>query len=600
MVDLLRHLRDRKGIAQEEDRWVLAQSLSDLERTLPESVRSMIERKIAQLGEEDRRVLVAASVQGSEFEAAVVARALALDAADVEEQLERLESVHALIRLVGEHEFPDRTLTLQYRFVHVLYQNALYASLRPTRRSSLSAAVAQTLVGHYGESSTSLAGELALLWEVARDFGRAADWYLQAAQNAARLFANQEAVVLARRGLKLLEALPDSPDRARQELALQIALGPPLIATKGWIDTEVELTYSRAQTLCSEVGETPQLFPVLWGLWYFSIARPDLQAARDLGDRLLNLAQRAGDPALLLQAHHALGPTSFLTGDWASARAHLEQGVALYDRQQHRAHALLYGGHDPGVCCLCNVAWCLWMMGYPEQALRRSQESLTLARELAHPTTLAHAQVTVGMLHQFRRDRPETQNLSESLTRLSAEHGLPTYLAGGSLLHGWALAEGGRGEEGIAQIRQGLADSASSALYWRPYFGILLADAYGKVGKPEEGLDALAKALWQLTETGMGFYEPEMHRVQGELLLARAHEDSTDAEACFRQAIASARGQGARSLELRAVLSLGRLYCQQDKKDEARRMLAEIFGWFTEGFDTADLQEAKALLQAVS
>ena len=214
MVDLLRHLRDRQVIAQEQGRWVLAQSLPDLQRELPESVRSMIERKIEQLGEEDRRLLVAASVQGSEFEAAVVARALALDAADVEEQLERLERVHAFVRLVGEHEFPDRTLTLRYRFVHVLYQNALYASLRPTRRAALSAAVAQALLGYYGEKGAAVAGELALLWEAARDFARAADCFLLAAQNAARLFANQEAVVLARRGLELLEALPDT-SRAR-------------------------------------------------------------------------------------------------------------------------------------------------------------------------------------------------------------------------------------------------------------------------------------------------------------------------------------------------------------------------------------------------
>jgi hypothetical protein len=214
MVDLLRHLRDRRVLAHEQGRWVLAQPIPDLQRELPESVRSMIERKIAQLGEEDRRVLVAASVQGSEFEAAVVARALALDAANVEEQLERLEHVHAFLRLVGEHEFPDRTLTLRYHFVHVLYQNALYASLRPTRRASLSAAVAQALVGYYGEKSTVVAGKLALLWEAAREFARAAACFLQAAQNAARLFADQEAVVLARRGLKLLEALPDSAERA--------------------------------------------------------------------------------------------------------------------------------------------------------------------------------------------------------------------------------------------------------------------------------------------------------------------------------------------------------------------------------------------------
>jgi serine/threonine protein kinase len=239
MVDLLRHLRDRQVLAQEQGRWVLAQSLPDLERELPESVRSMIDRKIAQLGEGDRRLLVAASVQGYEFDSAVVAQALALDAAEVEEQLEGLERIHAFIRLMREQEFPDRTLTLRYRFVHVLYQNALYASLRPTRRASLSAAVAKGMEGYYGEKSAAVAAELALLWEAARDFPRAADYFLLAAQNAVRLFANHEAVVLARRGLQLLETLADTPERAQRELTLQITLGPALMATKGWGAAEV-------------------------------------------------------------------------------------------------------------------------------------------------------------------------------------------------------------------------------------------------------------------------------------------------------------------------------------------------------------------------
>jgi predicted ATPase len=601
MVDLLRHLRDRQVIAQEQGRWVLAQSLPDLERELPESVRNMIERKIAQLGEEHRRVLVAASVQGYEFEAAVVAKVLAVDAADVEEQLEPLERVHAFVRLVGEHEFPDRTLTLRYRFIHVLYQNALYASLRPTRRASLSAAMAQALVGYYGEKSPSVAGELALLWEVARDFPQAAQCFLQAAQNAARLFANQEAAVLARRGLKLIEASPDSPERARQELALLIALGPPLIATAGWASPEVERTYTRAQALCQQVGETPQLFPTLWGLWFFQIARAEVRTMRELGERLLSLARRAQDPALLLQAHHALGPTYLVSGDPVTSQAHLEQGIALYDPLQHRAHAFLYGGHDPGVCCLAHAAWCLWMLGYPDQALRRGQEALARAHELSHPTTVAHAQVFIGMFHQFRREGTETQELAETLVRLSEEQGLPTYWAGGSALRGWALVEAGHADEGTAQIRQGLAAWATTPrFYWRIFFLPVLAEVYGRGGKVEEGLAVVTEALRAVDETGFRFCEPELHRLKGELLLADAPENPADAEACFRQAIALARRQSARSWELRAVLSLSRLYHQQGREEEARPMLTEIYGWFTEGFDTADLQEAKALLEVVS
>jgi predicted ATPase/tRNA A-37 threonylcarbamoyl transferase component Bud32 len=602
MVDLLRHLRDRRVLTQGEGHWVLAQSLPEVQRVLPESVRSMIERKIAQLGEEDQRLLVVASVQGFEFEAAVVARALGLDAAEAEEHLERLERVHAFVRLVGEHEYPDRSLTLRYRFVHVLYQNALYASLRPTRRASLSTAVAQALVSYHGEASAAHAVELALLWETAREFARAAGCYLQAAQNAARLFANQEAVVLARRGLRLLEALPDGPERARQELALQIALGPPLIATLGWAAPEVEHTYTRARVLCQQVGETPQLFPALWGLWFFyTTSSSELQTGREFGEQLLSLAQGAQDPALLLQAHHALGPTCALAGDCASAQTHLEQAIALYDPQQHRAHAFLYGGHDPGVCCLAHAAWSLWLLGYPEQALRRSQETLALARELSHPTTLAHAHQMIGVFHHFLRDGAATKELADALIGLSAGQGLPTYWAGGSILRGWALAEGGHTEEGIAHICQGLAAWATNPrFYWRISCLPLLAQAHGRGGKALEGLAVLAEALRAVDNTGFRLYEPEMHRLKGELLLAHAPEHPRDAEACFRQAIALARRQGAKSWELRAVLSLSRLCIQQGRWEDARPVLAEIYGWFTEGFGTLDLQEAKALLDVVS
>jgi predicted ATPase len=307
MVDLLRHLRDRQVLAQEQGHWVLAQSLPDLLPELPESVRSLIECKIAQLDDEDRRLLVAASVQGYEFDAAVVAQALARDPADVEEQLERLERVHAFVRVVGEHEFPDRTLTLRCRFVHVLYQNALYASLRPTRRASLSAAVAQALAGYHGEKSTAAAGELALLWEAAREFARAADCYLQAAQNAARLFAYQEVVVLARRGLELLKRLPDAYDRNQLELMLQVILIPALIDLSGPPTTDVQRACARARELCQQVGSTPQLYPALWGSWYFSLVAADLPTARELGEQLLALAQDLRDPAHLLLAHRVLG-----------------------------------------------------------------------------------------------------------------------------------------------------------------------------------------------------------------------------------------------------------------------------------------------------
>ena len=292
--------------------------------------------------------------------------------------------------------------------------------------------------------------------------------------------------------------------------------------------------------------------------------------------------------------------TDVSAGDWTSAQAHLEQTVALYDPQQHRAHASLYGGHDPCVCCHGIAAWCLWMLGYPDQALRRSREALALAGELSHPTSLVHARWQVGLFHRFRRDVSEAQSQAEPIRGLAAEQGLAAYLAVGLVLRGWALAERGHGDEGIALIRQGLAESAGSPIWWRAHILALLAEAYGRAGKVDEGLAALAEALRAVDDKGIGFYEPELHRLRGELLLARGPDDPSDAEACFRRALASARRQGAKSLELRAALSLGRLQRGQGRRGEARRMLAEAYGWFTEGFDTLDLREAKELLEDLS
>jgi adenylate cyclase len=602
MVDLLRHLRDQQVLGKDSGHWVLARSLPDLKRELPESVRSMIERKIAQLAEGDRRLLVAASVQGYEFDAVVVAKALALDAAEVEERLEELERVHAFVRLVGDHELPDRTPTRRYCFVHVLYQNALYASLQPTRRALLSGNVAQALIGCYGEKNAAVAVELAWLLEAAREVARAAEYFLLAAQNAIRLFGNHEAIALARRGLELLATLPDTPERARQELSLQITLGSPLIATTGYAAPEVEQTYARAQTLCRQLGETPQLFLALWGLFYFHLTHAEIQKARILAEELQALAQRFQDTGMRLQAHHALGMIHLFTGDWSEAQDHFERGIALYDAQQHRAHAFLFGGIDPGVSCRIFAAWSLWMLGYPEQALRRSQEALPLAEQLLHSHNLAHARFHIGMFHQFRREGSAILEQAQALDKLLAEQSVPAYVVTASLLRGWPLADRCQPAQGLSEFQRARAAASKnirSNTYYI-YFLALLAEVHGKAGQAEEGLEVLQKALRQLDATEIRYFAPEVHRLQGELLLAQSNEKSADAEACFRQAIDHSRRQGAKSLELRAVTSLSRLSLQQGKKEEGRQMLAAIYGWFREGFDTADLREARALLEALS
>jgi predicted ATPase len=323
-----------------------------------------------------------------------------------------------------------------------------------------------------------------------------------------------------------------------------------------------------------------------------------MQTGLDLSEQLLGLARRAKDPGLLLQAHHALGRAHAMLGDWASAKTHLEQAIAYYDRRQHRSHAFLYGGLDPCVSCMAWAAHSLWMLGYPEQALQRGREALTLARELGHPASLGQAQTMVALLHQYRRDVTETLELAEELQGLASDQRALFHLAAASVLRGWALVERGRSEEGMAQIRQGFDTGGPTRAHMRAHSFATLAEAWGKGGNFTEGLAVLATALKGVEETGIRFYEPELWRLQGEFLLALDPEKAAEAEASFRQGIAVARRQQAKSLELRATMSLARLWQRQGRRDEARATLAAVYGTFTEGFTTPDLVEAAALLNA--
>jgi predicted ATPase len=596
VVDLLRYLQDRGVLALAHGCWTLVGAVPDLQRELPESVRAIIQRKVERLGEAERQLLTAASVQGQEFDAAVVTRALGREAAEVEEQLAVLERVHALVRVLRERELPDATHTLRYGFVHGLYQNALYASLQPTRRAALSAAVARALVDFHGDQAVAVAGELALLFEAARDPLQAADHFRLAAEHAARVYAYQEAVGLSRRGLAVLRPLTDTPARARSELRLQLTLGVQLQVTQGYAAPGGEQAYARARALCGQLDDTDQLFPALWGLWLFHKARSELAKAWEMAGQLFALAEQTRDPAQLLQAHQALTVTSLCLGDPSASRGHMERGTALYDPARHHAHTFRYG-QDPGVACPAIGALALWLLGYPDQAVERSRQAIDLARELSQPSSLALALHFAAMLHQYRREAPVTRERSEAALAVATEHGFSFWSAGGMVLRGWALAAEGAG--GRAELRQGLdAWQATGSDTYRTYYLALLAEALHAEGRAGDALAVLAEAHALVQATGERFHEAELYRLQGELLLASGAGGG--AEPCFRQALAVARRQGALSLELRAAVSLGRLARQQGDVEGALAQLAEAYGRFTEGFDTLDLQEARALLEGLS
>jgi DNA-binding SARP family transcriptional activator/predicted ATPase len=592
MVDLVRYLRAKQVIAEGKGGWSLGESLPDLARDLPESVRSMIERKIEQLSEADRQLLTAAAVQGYECDAPIVAAVVGAGPAAVEERLEALERIHGFVRRLREHQFPDGTLAARYRFVHVLYQNGLYARLSPTRRAELSRTVAEALLGHYRDRSAEVAAEAAFLFEAARDISRAVEHFALAAERAAQVHAHREAGVLAQRGLSLLQSLPATPERAGRELGLQLRLGFSIQLTKGYGAREGGACMSRAREICSQLSESPQLFSAVLGLWLSNFSAGQMSATRELAEQLVRLAETAGDPVLLLGAHAALGGCLHHMGELVSSHTHLEQAIALHDQGQHERYLALFT-HDLGLYARCESPRNSWLLGYPDRALTRLDEALALGRE-SDPQTQALLICGIS-IHQLRREPREAEERAAACFELCDEHGLWSHRGWAAITRGWAIAALGALDEGIAQMQEGLrAFRAVRQLLNFPQLLGMLAEALVEAGRIEEGLAAVQEGLEIAATTRQGFYEAELHRLRGELLLQSSRDRAT-VEACFQEALAVARRRQAKSLELRAATSLCWLWADQGRRDDARALLAPIYDSFTEGFDTPDLQDAKAL-----
>ena len=504
--------------------------------------------------------------------------------------------------LFGRGVPPDAT----YTFKHALVRDAAYQSLLRSTREQYHLRIAGALDRHFPAVAENEPEVLAHHYTEAGLVEQALPYWQDAGRRSIQRSANLEAISHLKRGLELSKVLPDTPEHARRELALQIALGVPLRATRGFAAPEVGEAYVRALELCQRVGETSELVPVLRGLWEFHELRAEYQSSREFGERLLALAQRTQDPGSLLIAHNVLGDNLFWLGEFATARSHLEQGSALYDAQDHQAHVHLYG-YDVGVACLSFGAWALWFLGYPDQALRRGDEALGLAQRLEHPFSFAFALQFVAQLHHYRREAPIARERAAEVLRIASEEGFPLLSGMGTIIRGWALAKEKHGLEGLAEIQRGLVEwRATGHELERPHFLGLLAEAYDTVDQPGQGLAALAEARAEADKTEEGFWDAELYRLHGELSLRIAETstgsagesriDRLNSEASFMKAIEIARLQQARSLELRAAMSLSRLWRRQGKTKEARQVLEAIYNWFTEGFDTPDLKEAKTLL----
>jgi predicted ATPase len=464
-------------------------------------------------------VLEAASVAGMEFSAAEVAAALGTKVAVVEEHCARLVEQQQFLRSAGISEWPDHTLAVGYAFLHALYQQHWHERVSPSRRQEWHQRIGERKEAAYGDRAGEIAAELAIHFEQGRAYGKALRYLNQAAEMALRRSANPEAINYLTKALGLLTFLPDTTERARQELTLQVALGAPLMMTKGYTAPDVKGVYNRAWELCREIGETSQLFPVLVGLSRFYYGRNSSRRANEMREQLLKLAQSAQDPSLLLVAHMNLGGNLFFQGEFARAHTHADQGVTLYDPRQHRALIFLHGD-DPEVTCRCWAALALWYLGYPDQALDEIYQTLRIAQELAHPFGLAFALFWTAFLHQARGEVQKAREQTEALMTLTREHGIPQFLAMGTIVHGRALTEQRHEDAGIPQLRQGLTDlRAAGQELGRPYFLALLAEAHGKQGQVEEGLAVVNEALEIAHATGECMHQAELYRLKGELLL---------------------------------------------------------------------------------
>jgi predicted ATPase len=576
------------GVLQRNGAVKLVRSMEAVK--VPATVQAVLASRIDRLPAEEKELLQTLAVLGREFPLGLVQRVTRKPEDELERRLSRLQA--------GEFIYEQPAAgDVEYTFKHALTQEVAYNALLVERRKFLHDRAGEALESMFAGQLDDHLDELAHHYSRSDNVAKAVEYLGRAGQQALQRSAYADAITNLSAAIDLLRKLPDSPERIRRELLLQLAIGPALIAVKGSVAPEVERAYIRARELCERAGDPPEVFPALFGLWLMHLHRVELRTAYELAEQLLPQAQSAHDPALLLYARSALASTSYWMGELLPAREHLEMAISLYDRERHRSLGPRYGTVDVGVACLCYTAWTLWHLGYPDRALKRGNEALALARRLSHPFSLAFAEFFACVLCQLRRELDAAQEHTDGLIALCTEHGFAEVSDLATSLRNCVMAEQGRKEEGIVQMREGLAAARSTVTeLYRPDFLCLLAEAYKATGCLDDALSALTEALAAADEHENRAFEAEAHRLKGELLLKKDDSNAAEARSCFERAIEIARKQSAKSWELRATMSLARLLTKQGRRDEARSMLTQIYGWFTEGSDTADLKDAKALL----
>jgi class 3 adenylate cyclase/predicted ATPase len=560
----------------------VTRSLSQLR--LPTTVQGMLAERLDRQPGGHKQLLQTLSVIGRESSLSLLSRVASQADSQLQQMLTDLRAAEFI------YEQPS-TGGIEYVFKHALTQEVAYNSLLIERRKQLHERAGQALEAIFARQLDDHLTQLAHHYSLSDNTDKAVEYLGRAGQQAMQR-AYTDAVSHLSAAVDLLQKLPDSVERANRELQLQLLMGGALSATRGWAAPEVERAFFRARDLCERLGDRPEIFSVVFGLWTVYFIRGELSRALELAEQLL--ARGRNNITLTLFAEWALGDTQFSLGELRLAMEHLEIALSLYDPEQHSPR-IIPGGVDSRINCLSYMGMTLWQLGYPDQAIKACTEAVILAQDLSHPFSLAAAEVFLTIVEQFQRETTPVQEVAERTIALCEEHGLSLWLANAMCMHSWAISEEGRYEEGIARLCEGLAATQliGNDLV-RSYYLSLLAEAYQAAGRVDDGLATLEDAL-AVVEKNRG-PETEIHRLKGELLLKQNSTNIAEARSCFERSIEIARRRNAKSCELRSTMSLARLLASQGRRDEARTMLAAIYNWFTEGFDTADLKDAKALL----
>jgi class 3 adenylate cyclase/predicted ATPase len=569
----------------------LTRPLNELK--IPSTVQAILASRIDRLPSDAKELLQTLAVLGRQFELRLLQSVTQKPHKELEVVLAKLQAGEFI------YEQPARR-DIEYVFKHALTQEVTYNSVLIERRRKLHEQAAAAMESLYADRLEDCLSELARHYGHSRNTRKALEYISLAGEQAVRLAAYSEAIAYFLSALELLDSLPNDAARLQLEFPLRMALGAIFMATEGFANGRAEAAYERALEICRASDNNAQLFRSLRGLWLVRLARGELATAREIAEQLLNLAEAQRDPGLFVEAHYATGFTIFFLGELAQACAHLERSISLYDPSNHRSHTVMFG-FDPKIACLADLAVALCISGYPDSGLAKAREALVIARGVQHPYNLAMALLWMSWVFVCRREGEAALEFADATAEVAAAHGFPGFMAMTRIMRGGALLERGESEQGNGSLREGLAAYTATGTNAGQVFGLtVLATSCLKLGSTDRAATALAEAFTRVDQAGEHYYEAEMYRVKGELLLKQDGSDAERARDCFEKATAIARTQGAKSLELRATMSLARLLRDTGRRDEAHAMLAEIYNWFTEGFDTADLIDASALLDELS